>query len=398
MTLGWIWGSRVMKHGRIETTPEQQLAELRQAYARYNTLADRLHDDDAVDAQVRAARERNARRIALAYEKSIASTAMRMESMHQAHAQSRGFTRLAKGLSLMLAGALIVCGALVAYLRPDIREKVAAFIPAREAPAAAPVAASAAQIAASMPAPAAATPAPPVESMPLVVPAPRPVQPEDQAVTRTAAIAPPSSPVAKKVAVPQKDETREAPRAVQSTPAPSVAAPIKQTETRPAEPSPPVSEPLVAAPPPPAPAQATVEPLSPPRDVAALPTPPQTSVQASAAEIPEAAVRVIETPVTPAPAAQPQTQTSKLVAVMRTHVRPPYPLDAKRAGEQGTTQMEVAISAQGAITDCKVTGTSGSERLDSTACSFVKRYWRWQPRETSGSTKIAVVWNLIAGR
>jgi len=86
------------------------------------------------------------------------------------------------------------------------------------------------------------------------------------------------------------------------------------------------------------------------------------------------------------------------VPVVRTHLKPPYPLDAKRAGEQGTTQMEVAISAPGAITDCKVIGTSGSERLDSTACSFVKRYWRWQPRDTPGTTKISVVWNLISGR
>jgi protein TonB len=86
------------------------------------------------------------------------------------------------------------------------------------------------------------------------------------------------------------------------------------------------------------------------------------------------------------------------VAVTATHVRPPYPMDAKRAGEQGTTKMEVSISPQGAITDCRVTGTSGSERLDSTACSFVRRNWRWEPRDVPGTTKISVIWNLINGR
>jgi TonB family protein len=152
------------------------------------------------------------------------------------------------------------------------------------------------------------------------------------------------------------------------------------------------------------PAQAIVEPLSPPRDVAALPTPQ------AAIEIPETAAKVIEAPATQAAGsavsatvAAPSTQTSRLVPVMRTHLLPPYPLDAKRAGEQGTTQMEVSISTLGAITDCRVTGSSGSERLDTTACSFVKRYWRWQPptrdgREVPATTKISVIWNLIAGR
>jgi len=72
---------------------------------------------------------------------------------------------------------------------------------------------------------------------------------------------------------------------------------------------------------------------------------------------------------------------------------------SKRAGEQGTTQMQVAISTAGVITDCNVIGTSGSQRLDAAACSYVQTHWRWQPplkdgRPASTTTKISVIWNL----
>jgi len=392
-----------MTHGRIETTPEQQLAELRQAYARYSTLAERLHADDAADAQVREARERNARRIALAYEKTIASTAQRMESIHRTHADGAGFTRLARGLSGMLAGAVIVCGALVAYLRPDIGEALVALIPAQEAPVA-PVTVRVARAAPAPAIPAAAIPAPAV-SLPLA-PSPRPAQTKDQAKPALKPAAKPAiAPPNESAKAPQREARREEPRAnappVAPVRAPLVTAPVKTDSVKavePPAPSPTRPAQLAAAPQAPVvqtPApQATVEPLSPPRDVAALPSPPQT------VDSPQSGVQVIETPAAPvtASAARTPQASSRPVPVVRTHLKPPYPLDAKRAGEQGTTQMEVAISAPGAITDCKVIGTSGSERLDSTACSFVKRYWRWQPRDTPGTTKISVVWNLISGR
>jgi len=105
---------------------------------------------------------------------------------------------------------------------------------------------------------------------------------------------------------------------------------------------------------------------------------------------------------------QPAAETAvipptRLVPVMRTHLVPPYPTEAKKAGEQGTTQMQVSISTLGVITDCRVTTSSGSDRLDATACSFVQHYWRWLPptrdgKEVPTTTKISVIWNLVGGR
>jgi hypothetical protein len=62
-----------MTKGRKETTPGEQLWELRKARDRYNTLADRLRNDvDLLQKpEEKLARERDARRIAHAYEKSI---------------------------------------------------------------------------------------------------------------------------------------------------------------------------------------------------------------------------------------------------------------------------------------------------------------------------------------
>ena len=64
-----------MSQGRIEPTPTEQLAELRRARDRYNALADRLRDDPDLlqNPEEKQEHERDARRIASAYDKSIAN-------------------------------------------------------------------------------------------------------------------------------------------------------------------------------------------------------------------------------------------------------------------------------------------------------------------------------------
>src|SRR5471032_1677482 len=81
--------------------------------------------------------------------------------------------------------------------------------------------------------------------------------------------------------------------------------------------------------------------------------------------------------------------------IMRTHTLPPYPPILVRLNEQGTTLMEVHITTEGNVDDCKVVQTSSSERLDSAACDYVKRAWRWQPPTNQGtptavSTRVSV--------
>ena len=98
----------------------------------------------------------------------------------------------------------------------------------------------------------------------------------------------------------------------------------------------------------------------------------------------------------PPPAA---IKPTELKAIARTHSIPPYPTISQRLGEQGTSQLQVAIDVTGTVTDCKVSKSSGSERLDSAACEYVKGHWKWQPptqegKPVSANTLVDVVWNL----
>jgi protein TonB len=111
---------------------------------------------------------------------------------------------------------------------------------------------------------------------------------------------------------------------------------------------------------------------------------------------------VAQKPQPPAPpkaAIAPPAPPTELKPITRTHSLPPYPTISQRLGEQGTTLMIVNINTEGSVTECKVDKSSGSERLDSAACDYVKSHWRWQPptqegKTVSAVTRVSVVWNL----
>jgi hypothetical protein len=46
-----------------------------------------------------------------------------------------------------------------------------------------------------------------------------------------------------------------------------------------------------------------------------------------------------------------------------------------RVGEQAPTAIEMNTNTEGSVTECRVVNSSGSDRLDSTACDFVKDQW-----------------------
>src|SRR5690349_13234008 len=77
------------------------------------------------------------------------------------------------------------------------------------------------------------------------------------------------------------------------------------------------------------------------------------------------------------PAARPVATGDPLTPIMRTHTIPPYPPISVRLNESGTTLMEVHITTEGNVDDCKILNSSSSERLDTAACDYVKRVWRW---------------------
>ena len=118
--------------------------------------------------------------------------------------------------------------------------------------------------------------------------------------------------------------------------------------------------------------------------VASAPPPPVTTVAKPPPAPPPKAVVASSDPLRP---------------IARTHTLPPYPPISVRLNEQGTTLMEVHITTEGNVDDCKVLQTSSSDRLDQAACDFVKSRWRWQPPTNQGtptavSTRVSVKWDL----
>jgi len=118
--------------------------------------------------------------------------------------------------------------------------------------------------------------------------------------------------------------------------------------------------------------------------VASAPPPPVTTVAKPPPAPPPKAVVASSDPLRP---------------IARTHTIPPYPPISVRLNEQGTTLMEVHITTEGNVDDCKVLQTSSSDRLDQAACEYVKSRWRWQPPTNQGtptavSTRVSVKWDL----
>jgi protein TonB len=130
------------------------------------------------------------------------------------------------------------------------------------------------------------------------------------------------------------------------------------------------------------------------------PPPPDAIVpdfQVAVAAPPPVTVQKAAPPAPPPPRAV--ASSDPLKPIMRTHTTPPYPPISVRLNEQGTTLMEVHITTEGNVDDCKVLTSSSSERLDTAACEFVKQRWRWQPPTNQGapiavSTKVSVKWDL----
>ncbi|HWX88869.1 MAG TPA: TonB family protein [Rhizomicrobium sp.] len=153
-----------------------------------------------------------------------------------------------------------------------------------------------------------------------------------------------------------------------------IKATVDTQKTPPKAPPPPPPD-LVKPPPPVA--------IVPEFQVASAPPPPVTTVAKAPPPPPKAVV----------------ASSDPLRPVTRTHTLPPYPPISVRLNESGTTLMEVHITTEGNVDDCKVVQSSSSERLDSAACEFVKSHWRWQPPTNQGtptavSTRVSVKWDL----
>jgi len=56
-----------------------------------------------------------------------------------------------------------------------------------------------------------------------------------------------------------------------------------------------------------------------------------------------------------------------------------YPEAATRSGEQGLVRVTLLIGIEGRVTDCAISVSSGSQLLDETTCSILKRRARFIP-------------------
>ena len=164
---------------------------------------------------------------------------------------------------------------------------------------------------------------------------------------------------------------------VEEEPPPPEEEPPPPPPDQPIEPPPVVSPPPIVqtpAPPPPVTTVRTPPPVFTPAPVAAPPPPPA--------------------PKQAAKAAQPRGNPGNWVTP------DDYPSRALREERAGTTGFRLAIDANGKVTDCQITSSSGHGDLDAEACKMLMRRARFRPAEDSSGNAMAssyasrVVWQI----
>lgn len=129
-----------------------------------------------------------------------------------------------------------------------------------------------------------------------------------------------------------------------------------------------------------------------PPPVAILTPPPQVALpQPAAPQIAQAEIAKPTPPapqLAPAPVAPPAPRgpenLGEISAKMISAKPPRYPVDSRRAREQGTVVLSVLLSADGRVSDIDVIRSSGFSRLDRAALDAV-RDWRWSPLMRDGN-------------
>lgn len=110
---------------------------------------------------------------------------------------------------------------------------------------------------------------------------------------------------------------------------------------------------------------------------APLPPPEAPAVVSVGAKVTAPAV------VAPPPAATP-VEGGDLASKVISAKPPAYPIDARRAHEQGVVKLLLLVGTDGLVKDIQVASSSGSARLDGAALRAV-RHWRWQPTMSNGT-------------
>jgi protein TonB len=123
----------------------------------------------------------------------------------------------------------------------------------------------------------------------------------------------------------------------------------------------------------------------------AVVTPPPQIVLPPQPVAPQIAQVEVAKPTPPAPQIAPAAPVARgpenlgeLSAKMIAAKPPRYPMDSRRAHEQGTVVLSVLLSPEGRVSDVSIARSSGFARLDRAALDAV-RDWRWSPLMRDGN-------------
>lgn len=95
-----------------------------------------------------------------------------------------------------------------------------------------------------------------------------------------------------------------------------------------------------------------------------------------------------------------ERRASPAVPLHRLMSNADYPAAALRAGEQGTVRFRLDVAANGRVTACTISGSSGSASLDSTTCRLMTMRARFEPardrlgRPVADSFESRIAWRI----
>ncbi len=69
-----------------------------------------------------------------------------------------------------------------------------------------------------------------------------------------------------------------------------------------------------------------------------------------------------------------------------------YPAQDLREGNEGTVRFRLGVGADGRVTSCTITASSGFPRLDATACAKLSQRGRFEPGTDENGAKAAGTW------
>ncbi len=158
-------------------------------------------------------------------------------------------------------------------------------------------------------------------------------------------------------------------------------------------------------PPPPPPKQEEAPPppiVAPPPPINIAPAPPPVTVVREAPPPPPVVIQTAAPPPPPPPPAPSKAKgaTPKGQGSWAGRIQANYPTRAAREEREGRVGVRVSINAEGRVSSCTVTSSSGSPDLDEAACEGMTRYARFNPalddagNPTSGSYSTAIVYRL----